>query len=110
MFSPLGGWMLSISVRRLAITFILLAATCWSQAEPPKPALASDAVPADRMQQYADLAVQWEQEYLRIDTTNPPGNETRAAAFYKQILDQEGIETRVFEYAPGRADLWARLP
>lgn len=50
------------------------------------------------------------QEYLRIDTTNPPGNELRAAQFFKQILDGEGIENHVFEYAPGRANLWAVLP
>jgi len=50
------------------------------------------------------------QEYLRVDTTNPPGNEMRAVAFYKKILDQEGIENRSFEYSPGRGDLWARLP
>ena len=30
------------------------------------------------------------------------------AVFYKKILDAEGIENRVFEYAPGRADLWAQ--
>ena len=70
----------------------------------------SDRIPADRLKQYADLAVEWEQEYLRIDTTNPPGNEMRTATFFKKILDQEGIENRVFEYAPGRADLWARIP
>ncbi len=52
----------------------------------------------------------WLQHYLRIDTTNPPGNEMRAVRFYKKILDPEGIENRVFEYAPGRGDLWARLP
>jgi acetylornithine deacetylase/succinyl-diaminopimelate desuccinylase-like protein len=50
------------------------------------------------------------QEYLRIDTTNPPGNEAKAVAFYKTILDREGIENKVFEYSPGRGDLWARLP
>jgi acetylornithine deacetylase/succinyl-diaminopimelate desuccinylase-like protein len=50
------------------------------------------------------------QEYLRVDTTNPPGNEMRAVAFFKKILDAEGIENRDFEYAPGRGDLWARLP
>ena len=50
------------------------------------------------------------QQYLRIDTTNPPGNEMRAVAFYKKILDAEGIENRVFEYTPGRGDLWARIP
>ena len=62
------------------------------------------------MQQYSDLAVTWMQQYLRIDTTNPPGNEMKAVAFYKNILDQEGIENRAFEYTPGRGDLWARLP
>jgi acetylornithine deacetylase/succinyl-diaminopimelate desuccinylase-like protein len=72
--------------------------------------LPSSRIPAEHMQQYSELAVSWMQEYLRIDTTNPPGNEMKAVAFYKKILDQEGIENRTFEYAPGRGDLWARLP
>jgi acetylornithine deacetylase/succinyl-diaminopimelate desuccinylase-like protein len=72
--------------------------------------LGSARIPADHLQQYSELAVNWMQEYLRIDTTNPPGHEMRAVEFYKKILDQEGIENRVFEYAPGRGDLWARLP
>jgi acetylornithine deacetylase/succinyl-diaminopimelate desuccinylase-like protein len=73
-------------------------------------ATASSRVSAEHLQLYSDLAVTWMQEYLRIDTTNPPGNEMRAVAFYKKILDQEGIESRGFEYAPGRGDLWARVP
>lgn len=72
--------------------------------------MASSRIPADHLQQYSDLAVNWMQEYLRIDTTNPPGNEMKAVAFYKKILDQEGIENRVFEYTRGRGDLWARIP
>ncbi len=72
--------------------------------------MASSRIPADHLQQYSDLAVTWMQEYLRIDTTNPPGNEMQTVAFYKKILDQEGIENRVFEYSPGRGDLWARIP
>ena len=72
--------------------------------------MASSRIPADHLQQYSDLAVNWMQEYLRIDTTNPPGNEMKAVAFYKKILAQEGIENRVFEYTPGRGDLWARIP
>jgi acetylornithine deacetylase/succinyl-diaminopimelate desuccinylase-like protein len=72
--------------------------------------MASSRIPADHLQQYSDSAVTWLQEYLRIDTTNPPGNEMRTVAFYKRILDQEGIENRVFEYTLGRGDLWARIP
>lgn len=71
---------------------------------------ASASIPRERLDQYSDLAVQWMQEYLRIDTSNPPGNEMRAVEFYKKIFDQEGIENREFEYAPGRGDLWARIP
>jgi acetylornithine deacetylase/succinyl-diaminopimelate desuccinylase-like protein len=70
----------------------------------------SDRISADHMREYADLAQNWEQEYLRLDTTNPPGNEMRTAAFFKNIFDREGIENRIFEYVPGRADLWARIP
>jgi acetylornithine deacetylase/succinyl-diaminopimelate desuccinylase-like protein len=73
-------------------------------------ATASANVSAEHLQQYSDLAVTWMQQYLRIDTTNPPGNEMRAVSFYKKIFDEEGIEDRVFEYTPGRGDLWARIP
>ena len=79
-------------------------------AQQSAPSFASQNIPAERMNKYADLAVQWEQEYLRIDTTNPPGNESRTAAFFKKIFDQEGIENRVFDYAPNRSNLLARLP
>ena len=72
-------------------------------------AMPSSKVPAEHLQQYSDLAVTWMQEYLRIDTTNPPGNEMKAVAFYKKILDEEGIENRTFEFAPGRGDFWARI-
>ncbi|MGC2195101.1 MAG: M20/M25/M40 family metallo-hydrolase [Terriglobales bacterium] len=71
--------------------------------------LASDRLPADHLARYSDLATEWLQQYLRIDTTNPPGKEILAAEFFKTILDREGIETRMFEYRPGRADLWARV-
>ncbi|MBZ5705352.1 MAG: M20/M25/M40 family metallo-hydrolase [Acidobacteriia bacterium] len=96
---------------RGVLWLVVLSALIWSPARAQsKPALASASISADRLQQYSDLALQWDQEYLRIDTTNPPGNEARSAAFFKKILDDEGIENRVFDYAPGRADLWARLP
>jgi len=78
--------------------------------EEPAPAMASARIPANHLQQYSDLALTWMQEYLRVNTTNPPGHEMRAVEFYKKILDEEGIETRAFEYSPGRGDLWARLP
>ncbi len=97
-----------------AVVFVLCSALLLiaqsALAAKNSPSRASDVIPADHLQDYSDIAVQWMQEYLRIDTTNPPGNELKAATFLKKLLDQEGIENQVFEYAPGRGDLWARLP
>jgi acetylornithine deacetylase/succinyl-diaminopimelate desuccinylase-like protein len=47
--------------------------------------------------------------YIQIDTTNPPGNEIKAAQFLKTIFDREGIESRIIESAPGRGNIYARL-
>ena len=99
----------------LAVFAVVWAIAGQASAESAAPeesslSLGSSRIPADHLQQYSDLALAWMQEYLRIDTTNPPGHEMRAVAFYKKILDQEGIENRAFEYTPGRGDLWARLP
>src|SRR5262249_15407226 len=46
---------------------------------------------------------------VKIDTSNPPGNETKAAEYLKGILDKEGIPSQIFEGAPGRGNLVARL-
>ena len=51
-------------------------------------------------------------DYLRINTTNPPGNEIAGARFLKSILDREGIEAQLMdttEIGPNRANLYARL-
>src|SRR6185503_230512 len=51
-------------------------------------------------------------DYLRVNTTNSPGNETKAAVFLKAILDREGIPAQILdsvELGPGRANLYARL-
>jgi len=48
-------------------------------------------------------------QYLRINTTNPPGNEIAAARWLAEVLRRDGIEARIFEPAPGKADLYARL-
>jgi acetylornithine deacetylase/succinyl-diaminopimelate desuccinylase-like protein len=56
-----------------------------------------------------DDAVTLLSRYIQVDTTNPPGNEIKAAQFLKEIFDREGIEARIIESAPGRGNLFARL-
>jgi acetylornithine deacetylase/succinyl-diaminopimelate desuccinylase-like protein len=60
-------------------------------------------------QRYQDMAVDLMQQYLRVNTSNPPGNEIEAARFLKKIFDQYGIENEIFEYKPGRANIIARI-
>src|SRR5262249_8446244 len=56
-----------------------------------------------------DEAVRYLSEFLRIDTVNPPGNETRGAKYLQSLLQREGIPSEIFELEPGRGNLVARL-
>jgi len=58
---------------------------------------------------YEDETVKLMQEYLRIDTSNPPGSEQEAAEFFRRIFDQAGISNTLYPYAPGRANICAVL-
>jgi acetylornithine deacetylase/succinyl-diaminopimelate desuccinylase-like protein len=49
------------------------------------------------------------QAILRLDTSNPPGNESQAVEYLESVLKKEGIETRRFASDPARANLVARL-
>ena len=59
------------------------------------------AVEAETLQHFQAL--------VRIDTSNPPGNETRAVEYVKQVLDKEGIPYQVFAGDAGRANLVTRI-
>jgi acetylornithine deacetylase/succinyl-diaminopimelate desuccinylase-like protein len=49
------------------------------------------------------------QALVRLDTSSPPGNETRAAEYLKGVLDKEGISAQILALEPDRANLVARL-
>jgi len=49
------------------------------------------------------------QAVLRLDTTNPPGNEHIAVEYLKQVFDAEGIPSQVFALDPNRSNIVARL-
>ena len=54
-------------------------------------------------------AVQRTREYIRINTTNPPGNEVESMRWLARILAHEGIPFDTATSAPGRGNIWARL-
>ena len=53
--------------------------------------------------------VQLLQELIRLDTTNPPGNETLAAEVLRDYLEAAGVECALYARAPERANLVARI-
>ncbi|MEO6223051.1 MAG: M20/M25/M40 family metallo-hydrolase [Vicinamibacterales bacterium] len=57
----------------------------------------------------ASEAVATLQGYVRVNTSNPPGDVTKAADFLTSVLTREGIEVKRFDSAPGRVIVLARL-
>lgn len=53
--------------------------------------------------------IQHFQALLKLDTSSPPGNETRAVEYLKQVFDKEGIPNQVFAKVPSRANFVARI-
>jgi acetylornithine deacetylase/succinyl-diaminopimelate desuccinylase-like protein len=50
------------------------------------------------------------QRLIRLDTTNPPGNETLAATLLRDYLEVAGVECHLYARVPERANLVARIP
>src|SRR6266508_1150618 len=50
------------------------------------------------------------QELIRVDTTNPPGNETGAAELLRAYLEENGVACELHARIPERANLVARIP
>ncbi len=71
-------------------------------------AMASDRYPVDWSKIHAETLEHYT-DILRMDTTNPPGNETKVANYVKTVLDHEGIPAQLFALDPERANLVARI-
>jgi acetylornithine deacetylase/succinyl-diaminopimelate desuccinylase-like protein len=55
-------------------------------------------------------AVELLSQYLKIDTTNPPGNEVMGVKFFAEIFKNEGIDYKTYEASPGRNSIKAVIP
>ena len=54
-------------------------------------------------------AQNWLVDLVKINTTNPPGNEQAAAKYIAGVLAKEGINAEILDLAPGRSAVVARL-
>jgi acetylornithine deacetylase/succinyl-diaminopimelate desuccinylase-like protein len=102
------------SLVRSILLLVFATVSCAAQSYPPSgPPKAQTA--AQSATSSADLskiqgdAVGWLQGLIRINTTNPPGNELVAAKYIAEILEREGIHPEIFGTAPGRGFIVARL-
>ena len=66
-------------------------------------------MPIQIQQQIEQEITHFLSDLIRINTTNPPGNETQAANFIAQYLAKDGFESEIFESAPGRGSIITRL-
>jgi acetylornithine deacetylase/succinyl-diaminopimelate desuccinylase-like protein len=94
----------------LIIGYSLFISPCRAQSRPaPSQPVQSAPATNSTLSQIEIEAVGWLQGLIRIDTTNPPGNELVAAKYLAAILQKEGIQPEIFESTPGRGFLVARL-
>jgi len=88
---------MSLSSRALLIVALICSTAAAMGAQQPTGA----AFEAETLRHFQAL--------LRIDTSSPPGNETKAVEYLKQVFEKEGIPYQVFAKDPSRANIVARL-
>jgi acetylornithine deacetylase/succinyl-diaminopimelate desuccinylase-like protein len=91
----------SIMRRLQSITGLILFCALTRSTAAQVPSVDWQAQKTEILQRYRAL--------LQIDTSNPPGNETKAVEYLKSVFDAEGIPAKTFALDPSRANLVARL-
>src|SRR5271157_2716741 len=93
----------------VSLMVLMCAFTAGSQTRAQVAAAQTVSSQAADLAKLSSDALLWLQGLIRINTTNPPGNELVAAKYLVDILQREGISAEIFESAPGRGFLVARL-
>jgi acetylornithine deacetylase/succinyl-diaminopimelate desuccinylase-like protein len=97
--------------RRIPYIFSLLAGITLMLVLPPLALKSQTPAPGgmpDPLQLTAE-AQTWLTDLIRINTTNPPGNEMEAAKYIQSVLQKENIPAEVLEMKPGRGIVVARI-
>ncbi|MCJ7560215.1 M20/M25/M40 family metallo-hydrolase [Candidatus Bathyarchaeota archaeon] len=66
-------------------------------------------MPVQLLKEVEDEVTRLLSDLIRINTTNPPGNETEAAKYLAEYLSQEGFKCELYESAPGRGSVITRM-
>lgn len=73
------------------------------------PVMQAGASPLGNTSAIAREAQGWLADLIKINTSNPPGNEQVAAMYIAGVLKKEGISAEVLDLTPGRSAVVARL-
>lgn len=84
-------------MKKIALVVVFAAAAAQAQ------------VPSINWEQQQPEILRHHRSLVQIDTSNPPGNETKAAEYLKRVFDTEGIPAQIFAQDPARANIVARL-
>jgi acetylornithine deacetylase/succinyl-diaminopimelate desuccinylase-like protein len=68
-----------------------------------------DEMPVQLLKEVEEEVTNFLSELIRINTTNPPGNETKAAKYLAEHLRKEDFKCELYESAPKRGSLITRL-
>jgi acetylornithine deacetylase/succinyl-diaminopimelate desuccinylase-like protein len=68
-----------------------------------------DEMPVQLLKEVENEVTRFLSELIRIDTTNPPGNEAAAAKHVAESLSQDAFKCELFESAPDRGSVITRL-
>ena len=95
----------------LILVFALFAAASIAQVAQKAPALGIPQAPplVSDTTALALEAQNWLVNLIKINTTNPPGNEQAAAKYIAGVLAKEGINAEILDLTPGRSAIVARL-
>jgi acetylornithine deacetylase/succinyl-diaminopimelate desuccinylase-like protein len=86
------------AMRRIVLLSLAPAWGAWAQGPP-----------VDWKAQQAETLARF-RALVQIDSSSPPGNETKVVEYLKGVFAEAGIPTQVFAQDPARANLVARLP
>ncbi|HYC55906.1 MAG TPA: M20/M25/M40 family metallo-hydrolase [Candidatus Binatia bacterium] len=70
----------------------------------------TSAAPAIHWDGITEQATGLLSDYIRINTTNPPGGEEAGAIFLRNALAREGIDSQFYDAGGGRVSMSARVP
>ncbi len=90
----------SVAWSSLACSFLLIAAASLNGLAQPS------VLPPEKA---AEETANFLRDLIRIDTQDPPGNESKVANYIAEVFKREGIAYEILEPVPGRASIVARL-